>query len=304
MLSPVVNGSIRVALAAVIWGAAYPLTKLVLVDAPPITLGFLRFFIAALIFVAFTRQLPLASIPKTERRVFFKLAFWGVFLLILGMNFGLIWAPGMAASVLSGTPPLFTVILAAIFLGEHMQTRHFISIILALAGLALLSKDFSLQNDQLENWKIWAGCLLTLVPQFSWAMYGISGKKLSQNYHWSVICRETFALGSLMLLPFAAIEAYLSPPIEFSGQTLAILAYLAVLNSVVTYSLWNSALKIIPVSTASFLIYLQPVSGSILSYFLFDEKPGMRGATGIALIFLALTIVLWRRKNRNEILHK
>ncbi len=290
-LSPIVNGTLRVALAALIWGAAYPLTKVALADVPPLLLGFFRFLLAGCLFMASEKSLPLQKIASEDRKSFVGLAFWGVFVLIIGMNYGLIWAPGMAASILSGTPPLFTVVLAALILGEKIRKVQFISIALALGGLAMLGSDFS-ASAKLEPWQIWAGCLMTLVPQFSWAMYGIAGKKLIERYHWRLICRDTFSLGALMLLPPAIIEAWFRGAGSWSWQTVFILLYLAVMNSVVTYSLWNSALKMIPVSLASFLIYLQPVSGAVLSYLLFGEKLTTGGFVGTALIFVALTLVL------------
>lgn len=299
-MNQTLNGTLRVAAAAAVWGAAYPLTKLILTDVPPIFLGFLRFLSAGLVFMLLTGSMPLAEVDSTDRRCFFKLAFWGVFLLVLGMNFGLIWAPGIAASVLSGTPPLFTVLLAAALLGEKMRVAQFFSIILAVSGLLLLGGDFS-DNISTDSWKIWAGCLLVLVPQFSWAMYGITGKRLSSRYHWKLICRDTFSLGALMLAPVALIEVLMRGFGNWNWQTVLILLYLAIMNSVVTYSLWNSALKIIPVSLASFLIYLQPVSGAVLSMMLFGEKLGMRGMVGTFLIFLALTLVLFpQRKADNK----
>lgn len=291
-MSPLLNGILRVALAALVWGVAYPLTKVALAGVPPIFLGFLRFLIAGGIFMAADRSLPLQGVAPEDRRGFIRLAFWGVFVLILGMNFGLIWAPGIAASVLSGTPPLFTVILAALYLGEKMHPVQFISIAVALSGLALLGNDFSAAPSALASWQIWTGCLLTLIPQFSWAMYGIVGKKLSARYHWRMICRDTFSLGALMLMPLAAIEVWYQGAGTWNLQAILILAYLAIMNSVVTYSLWNSALKLIPVALASFLIYLQPVSGAVLSYLLFGEKLGSGGLAGTLLIFVALTLVL------------
>lgn len=286
-----INGIIKVAFAAFLWGVAYPLTKLALADVPPLLLGVIRFMIAGSVFMISERSLPLGGVAVEDRRSFVGLAFWGVFILIVGMNYGLIWAPGMAASILSGTPPLFTIILAAFILGEKIRTAQFFSIALALTGLALLGSDFS-GKSELAAWQIWVGCLLTLVPQFSWAMYGIAGKRLVERYHWRLICRDTFALGALMLLPPALIEVYFKGAGTWSGQTIAILLYLAIMNSVVTYSLWNSALKSIPVSLASFLIYLQPVSGAVVSYILFGEKLESGGLVGTVLIFVALTIVL------------
>ncbi len=290
-ISPTTGGILRVTCAALIWGVAYPLTKLALGDIPPLFLGFLRFLIAGGFFMAADRSLPLQGVALEDRRSFFQLAFWGVFLLIVGMNFGLIWAPGMAASILSGTPPLFTVVLAAFFLGEKIRPVQFISIFLALLGLALLGNDFT-ANPGIAAWQIWAGCLLTLVPQFAWAMYGIVGKRLIERYHWRLICRDTFSLGALLLLLPALAEICLKGPGSWNSQSIMILFYLAIMNSVGTYSLWNSALRLIPVSLASFLIYLQPVSGAVLSFFLFGEKIAAGGLAGTALIFVALTLVL------------
>lgn len=286
-----VNGIIRVTVAAIFWGVAYPLTKLALADVPPLLLGAIRFMIAGSVFMVSERSLPLGGVAPEDRRSFISLAFWGVFLLIVGMNYGLIWAPGMAASILSGTPPLFTIILAAMLLGEKIRAAQFASIVLALIGMALLGNDFS-SKTELATWQVWSGCLLTLIPQFSWAMYGIVGKKLIERYHWRLICRDTFTLGALMLLPPALVELYFKGAGIWSAQTIMILLYLAIMNSVVTYSLWNSALKLIPVSLASFLIYLQPVSGAVVSYLLFDEMLESGGLLGAALIFVALTIVL------------
>ena len=294
-----VSGVGRVTLAALIWGVAYPLTKVALGEVPPLLLGFLRFLLAGGFFMLSERSLPLSGVAPEDRKSFFGLAFWGVFLLIVGMNFGLIWAPGMAASILSGTPPLFTVVLAAIFLGEKMRPAQFVSIGLALVGLALLGNNFS-ATPGVSAWQVWAGCLLTLVPQFAWAMYGITGKRLIERYNWRKICRDTFSLGALLLFVPAAIEVWWVGWGSWSSSSLFILFYLALMNSVVTYSLWNSALGLIPVSLASFLIYLQPVSGAILSYFLFGEKIAAGGLVGTVLIFVALTLVLLPAKSPGE----
>ncbi len=119
-------GIVKIAFAALVWGAAYPLTKLALTDVPPLVFGFLRFFLAGLVFVALTQSAPLSGIAKEDKPDFIKLAFWGVFVLVLGMNYGLIWAPGIVASVISATPPLFTVLLAAYFFKERIQPLHIV----------------------------------------------------------------------------------------------------------------------------------------------------------------------------------
>ncbi len=298
-MSPLLSGIVRVSAAAFIWGAAYPLTKLALADIPPVFLGFLRFAMAGLILMMMTRSMPLQGVAPQDRKCFIKLAFWGVFVLVLGMNYGLIWAPGIAASVLSGTPPLFTVFLAYLYLNEKIRVVHFLSFALAIGGITLLGSGVE-GKPGLENWQIWVGCLLTLIPQFAWAMYGITGKRLSSRYSWQMICRDTFSLGALMLLPIALIEStvYGSGTINLTSGL--ILLYLALMNSVVTYALWNSSLKLIPVTLASFLIYLQPVSGAIISHSLFGENLGIYGIAGTSLIFVALTLIIVPERRNAE----
>ncbi|RCK76006.1 MAG: Permeases of the drug/metabolite transporter (DMT) superfamily [Candidatus Ozemobacter sibiricus] len=280
----------QVAVAAGLWGAAYPLTKGALASLPAISLGFARFALASGVLMALTRSGPLAGIAPEDRRAMGWLAFWGTFVLVLGMNFGLRWAPGIASSIISGTPPLFTIILAAIWWREPWQGRQFIAVGLALLGLFLLAGDAPATVAQGPEY--WLGLGLVTVPQIAWAIYGLLGKAVIARYPWTAVCRDTFALGALMLAPFAAVEAIWLGLGTWGSRELLTLLYLGVCNSVVTYGLWNSALAMIPVATASFVLYLQPISGAILSAVLFGERLGSAGLLGTLLIFAALALVL------------
>lgn len=287
------RGIAQVALAAVLWGAAYPLTKGVLDTLPPIGLGFFRFALASLVLVVLTRSAPLSGVAPADRRAMGWLAFWGTFVLVLGMNFGLRWAPGIASSIISGTPPLFTVILAAVWLREPWQGRQFAAVAIALAGLFLLAGDTPDAAPRGPHY--WLGIVLVIIPQVAWAVYGILGKAIISRYPWPVLCRDTFALGAAMLAPFALAEAWQDGLGTWGSREWLVLGYLGICNSVFTYGLWNSALAMIPVSTASFVLYLQPISGAVLSSILFGERLGPAGWAGTALVFLALTLVLRQR---------
>ena len=288
-----IAGFIQVALAATIWGAAYPLTKGVLHQVPPLLLATGRFAIAATVLMLFTRSLPLAGIERRRYRSMFGLAFWGTFFLVVTMNFGLRWAPATASAILSGTPPLFTVVLAALWLGEPLQRRHPPALLAAMAGIALLTGE---SGSAAAGWQTWAGCLLVLAAQVSWAVYSVLGKEILATYPWPMICRDTFALGTLMLAPFALAEWLLQGHGEWNAASFGVLLYLGIANSVVTYGLWNRSLTMIPVTTASFILYLQPISGAVLGHVLFGDSLGMAGWAGSVLIFAALTAVLWPDK--------
>lgn len=285
-----VRGIVQVALAASIWGAAYPLTKDVLAQVPPITFGFARFALAGLILMIISRSLPLQGIEKKDRRRMWHLAFWGTFVLVTAMNLGLRWAPGVVSSVISGTPPLFTVLLAASWGLEPLRKRHIGAAVIAIAGLFLLCGD--MRGSDVTGAPAVAGIILVTVPQIAWAVYTLLGKRILSIYSWIYVCRDTFTLGAVMLAPIALLEILSGGPGLWDGKVAATLLFLALANSVVTYGLWNSALKMIPATTAGFILYLQPVSGVILSMLLFGERTGAAGLGGIALIFLALMLAL------------
>lgn len=290
------KGLAKVAIAAVIWGAAYPLTKSALATVPPIVFGFMRFFMAGTILVVMTKGLPFTGVTPRDRSKMVWLGFWGSFVLVLGMNFGLRWAPGVAASIISGTPPLFTVFLAAWLLGEPLRKVHFIAVAAALLGLYFLAENTDAGNCDPEMIRI--GCLLVIVPQIAWAIYGVLGKTIISKYPWPLVCRDTFVVGALLLAPFAFAEFWFSGLGVWNWRTVFVLVYLGTFNSVVTYGLWNSALGTIPVSTASFVLYVQPVSGAIISSWLFEERLGTTGFIGAALVFFALALVLSPGRSR------
>lgn len=279
----------QILLAATIWGAAYPLTKGILSLVPPLVLGFLRFSIAALVLLVITRTKPLERVEKKDRLRLGALAFWGVFVLVVGMNFGLKLAPAGVASIISGTPPLFTFLFAWIWINEIPGTRHFLALLIAMIGIAMLTKDISVGTVTLQTV---GGIFLVTLPQVAWAIYTVLGKDLLKKYHWLILCRDTFVLGALMLLIPALVEGYHSGWGVWNARSFAGLLYLGILNSVGTYGLWNRALREIGATTASFLLYWQPVSGAAISFIWFDESLGRLGWGGTALVFSGLSVVL------------
>ncbi|HNW35555.1 MAG TPA: EamA family transporter [Candidatus Ozemobacteraceae bacterium] len=292
------RGIAQVVLAASIWGAAYPLTKDVLAQVPPITFGFARFTLAGLLLMGWSRTAPLQGIAPADRRQMWLMAFWGTFVLVIFMNLGLGWAPGVVSSVISGISPLFTVFLAAAWGMEPLRMRHLFAAALALTGLVLLCGD--MHGMTTTGTKAVIGIVLVTIPQFAWAVYSLIGKRIMSSHPWQYACRDTFALGALMLAPVALIETVISGFGTWDLKVCLTLLFLSVLNSVVTYGLWNSALTLIPVSAASFVLYMQPISGVVLSMLMFGESTGLKGIGGICLIFIALLLALHTDETDNE----
>src|SRR5574340_113766 len=122
------------AFLVLIWGLSVPAMKLGLESVPPFTLGALRYLAAApcFAFVVWRRKLP-------PPRLLLAMAGLGV----LGIDFGqatqilgIARTSASLATIITATIPLFTVILAALRLGQRLTVWHLLGLAVALGGVA------------------------------------------------------------------------------------------------------------------------------------------------------------------------
>jgi drug/metabolite transporter (DMT)-like permease len=126
-------------LLSVLWGGSFFFVSIAVVELPPLTVVSLRLVLAAL-----TLWLVMVLMGQRLPR---SLTVWGAFL-VMGMfnsaiPFSLItWgqthiASGLA-SVLNATTPLFTVIMAGVFLAdERISSRKVTSIVIGFMGVGI-----------------------------------------------------------------------------------------------------------------------------------------------------------------------
>src|SRR5262245_45089845 len=126
-------------LLSVLWGATFFFVAIALQDLPPLTLVLARVALAALILAPIGRMLGLAW-PV-------GLAAWRAYAVLAIFNniipFGLIFhgqtrIASALASVLNATTPLFTLIVARIFVGEPLTSAKICGVLLVLLGVGVL----------------------------------------------------------------------------------------------------------------------------------------------------------------------
>ena len=122
-------------LAALIWGATFPVTAVALDETPPLFFACLRFVGAA----AFIAMIPRPQVPWSA-------LLWAGLLLGAG-QYGFLFvsmtqgiSPGLA-SLLVHTQAIFTIIIAMVVFSEPLRWRQAAAIGLALCGLGLLAAD-------------------------------------------------------------------------------------------------------------------------------------------------------------------
>src|SRR3954452_18941360 len=140
------------------WGVNFVVIKVGLHGVPPMLLGALRFTLAAVPAVFFVKR------PKMPWRWLFAygatISFGQFAFLFSAMYVGM---PAGLASLVLQAQAFFTLIFAAMFLGERIRAVNVIGLVIAAAGLALIG----MHGGQAMTL---TGFLFTLAASAMWAL--------------------------------------------------------------------------------------------------------------------------------------
>lgn len=214
----------------------------------------LRFVLASLCLWALVLARGYRPVLRRDWRALVLLAFIAIpcnqFLYLAGI--GLV--PPEHGALLYATTPVWVLLVARWLLGEPVTKLKLIGIPLAFAGVLIVFFERGIVLNQV----LW-GDLLLLLGVWAWAFYSVLGKPLSQKYGALQSTTLAISLGTGFFLPvmpatlwgvnYAAI-----PPLAWIS-----LAYMAVLTSVLAYTVWYWLMMQMDTSKVAVLQNLQPV---------------------------------------------
>jgi len=277
-------------IAAILWGASFPVLKIGLEDVPPILFGVLRYMLATPLFVLFSLAFHKKGIfsVKKDIHLFIALGLMGVTMPTILQNVGMMHTTAYMSSILQSTGPLFTVILAAYFLRERLTKYKVAGIILAFIGTYLaLDIHLSSLGSSLGN-------ILVLLSAISYSAGGIIAKTcLNRGYKPLQTLTLSSIFGTIFLvavMPFSG-RATLS----FSVETWEIIVFLAVFSTFLPYALWYVAMGKMEISRLSFFVYLIPVFATLFSYLILGEKLTWLAAVAAFIIMAGIAIAQTHR---------
>lgn len=154
---------------ASLWGPSFLFIKVAVEDIPPLTLVVGRVGIAAILLYAILR-LQGRNLPKFGPvwRHFAIMALVQNALPFALFNWGEQHIDSALAAILNGTTPLFTILLAHIFVADDRITpAKMVGVVVGFGGLALLIAPSLVDGIQASTW----GLIAVAVASFS---YGIA----------------------------------------------------------------------------------------------------------------------------------
>lgn len=242
--------------AALIWSTSYTATKVALAELPPLTIGALRFAIAAVV---------LGLVVKLQGKLVRPgLADGGRFALggVLGTtiyfsmeNVGVDLATASDAALLVAGYPAITMVLEILIFRTRASWVRFFGVGLAIVGVYLI---VSQSPPDAGDYRL-LGDLILVASGVVWAFYNFATRKVGQSFPMlTVIFYQTVA-GALAFVPVALIERE-RWQLPSAGTSLIVL-YLAVFCSVAAFLLYAYGLKKLDSGSAVNLLNMVPVFG-------------------------------------------
>ena len=276
-----------------IWSASFLWIKLALAEIGPITLVALRvlfglMFAGGVVFLqrkAWPRSLdgwaPFLLLGLTSVAIPFFLITWGE----LSID-------SAVASILNATVPLFTIVIAHLFLGDDKMTlQRVIGLLVGFFGVVvLLSEDI---NAGAGNSIL--GQAAVIFASFLYAASSVYARRTTQ--HAPGLVRGAAPLVSAALVMWVAAPT-LERPLALPALPLTWIAilWLGILGSGLALMIWYYLLHEIGPTRTGMVTYIFPLGGVVLGVIFLNEHLSWQLAAGALLIISGILVVNWRRK--------
>ena len=257
-------------LVAVLWGSAFPVTRLLLEEMPPLGAAAWRTVLAAggvLALIAFRGELRSMWPAAGQRPRLAAMALLGGAIFLICMNLGVALTGASITAFVVGTYPLLAVAVAALALGESLPRRAIPALGLAGVGLVLLARPGGAQVEPL-------GVLAALGAALSFAVYLAMARRWTDPVHLPPLT-VAFALLLTSMTVTGIAQLVLDPAglrVDLSAIGWASLLWLALPASALPHVLVIVTVQTMPASRAAPFLLLIPIAGAVISAVLLNER--------------------------------
>jgi len=276
----------------VVWGSTYLGIRIAVESIPPFSMGALRFLVAGAILFALTSRRGDRSGDRLGPAQWRAAAIAGTALLLGGMGMVAVGeqtvASGIAALFIA-TLPLWIAVLGRVFLGVRLTRPVVAGIILGFAGVALLVAPLG-GGAALEP----VGMAALIVSPIAWASGTLYSRRAPLPRRPLVSTAMQMLMGGLALavVAIATGEPGRVQVETVSPASLAALAYLIGIGSLVGFTCYVWLVQNAPVTTIATYAYVNPVVAVALGAVILGEPVGPRTLVAGAVIVVAVALII------------
>jgi drug/metabolite transporter (DMT)-like permease len=287
------------ALAPLFWSYNWIVGRALAPDVPPMAMTFFRWFFAILIFAPFAWRRAARAWPvlRANWRTMLLLGALGVgthnALAYLGLNY----TTATNGVILNSFVPVMIVVFSWVFLRERLTAIQLGGIGVSLSGVLAILTQGSLKS--LTAFRLNPGDLLVILSMAMWSAYTICLRWRPKGLDTFAFMLALMVVGDLCVLPFFAAELAFGRRPVLTRASVATIASVSLLSSVLAYICWNRGVERVGAQVAGLFVHLMPVFGVLLAWAFLGERLAPFHVTGIALILTGIWVTS-RPRRRSE----
>lgn len=283
-------GLLQICLAGVLWGTGGLGVQVIRDEVPMsvLTISAWRMAIAAVILLLvllIVRQLPslVALVRAHPARVVLVGCGTAAY---QALYFGSVVAVGVSVStvVSLGLAPVLLTVAESVRRRSSPARTDVGVLVLAIAGLVLVSLAAGAHEPGPHPT---LGVLLAVGSGATYAATTAVGRSLTLATSPLTLTTATTSVGAVALMTCAAFGSSLTADLDNTTVSLTLL-YLGVFTMALAYGLFYAGLRTVPGSAAVIATLLEPVTAAVVAALWLDERLGVAGIIGTALILLAV----------------
>jgi len=252
-------------LATLFWAGNWVLGRALRDLFEPNALNFWRWLIAVAVLAPFAWPRLRGCLPAIRRSagLLFGLSFLGVALFQSLVYSGLKTTTVVNAVLLNSSMPAFMLLCSWTIEGERGTARQVTGMLISLAGiLVILSRG---DPASLASLRFHSGDALILLAMPVWGAYSVLLKRRPPELDGIAFLFLISTIGTVLLLPAVAVEAYYAPPRWPGAAGLGAVLYVGLAASVGAFICWNRGVAIVGANAAGFTVHFLPAFGTLLA---------------------------------------
>jgi drug/metabolite transporter (DMT)-like permease len=274
-----VKAHLLLVLMTLIWGSTFVLIKQALNDSSPLVLNAVRMALAAVLLAIFYWK----QMTKLTRPVLIAGVTVGFFL-YLGyalQTSGLRLTTPSKSAFLTGTSTVMVPLLLVAIWRTHIHLWRVAGIVLALAGLFLMTVPGGGANLA-DFAKVSLGDILSIGCAVGFAFHIVFVGRASQRFPFEQIAvLQIFTAAVLMAVTAPLLE---TPHFHPTGTVIATILITGIFGTAVAFTVQAWAQQFTPATHTALIFNLEPVFAWLTSFVYLKERLGLRAGAGALLI--------------------
>ena len=278
------------AVTTVFWASAFAGIRVGLEDYGPGEVALARFLVASVVLAGYAAITRMRLPERRDLPAVFLAGLLAFTVYHVALNYGEVTVSAGAASILINTVPIFTALLATVFLSERLRVLGWVGMGVSFVGAALISLGES------EGLGLNPRAFVILVAALSSSIYFVFQKPYLEKY--GALAFTTYAIWAGTILTIVFLPGLLSQVQTAPLDTTIAMAYLGIFPTAIAYVTYAYVFSRMVASRAVSFLYLIPVMAYLIAWAWLGELPTPLSVAGALLILTGVLIVNARGRRR------